>query len=58
MNTNLIKSGYKYQVGYFSECGNYTRFGVFKNKPSNKTLFRIAKEKNCPVDRLQAQILQ
>jgi hypothetical protein len=30
---------------------------ILCSKPS-ETLFRIAREKNCPVDRLHAQILQ
>ena len=54
----LINRGYKYQIGFFSQSGNYQRLAVTKNKPSASTINRIARENNCSVDRLQSQILQ
>lgn len=55
---SLINQGYKYQIGFFFESGNYKRLAVTKNKPSIATINRIARENNCSIDRLQSQILQ
>lgn len=55
---SLINQGYKYQIGFFSESGNYQRLAVTKKKPSIATINRIARENNCSIDRLQSQILQ
>ena len=55
---SLINQGYKYQIGFFSESGNYQRLAVTKNKPSVSTINRIARENNCSIERLQSQILQ
>jgi hypothetical protein len=54
----LIKQGYKYQIGFWSQSGNYQRLAVTKYKPSTSKITRIAKQNNCPIDRLQTQILQ
>ena len=55
---SLINQGYKYQIGFYTQSGNYQRFAVTKNKPSVSTVKRIARENNCSIDRLFTQILQ
>lgn len=54
----LIKQGYKYQIGFLSQSGNYQRLAVTKNKPSVSKINKIAIKNNCPIDRLFTQILQ
>jgi hypothetical protein len=51
-------NNYKWQVGWFTTDGNYYRMGIFKNKPSNKTMNRLSKEWKIPLDRMQAQVIQ
>jgi hypothetical protein len=53
-----LRSGYKWQVGWFTTDGNYYRMGIFKNKPSNKTINRLSNEWKIPLDRIQAQVIQ
>jgi hypothetical protein len=54
----IQRSGYKWQVGWFTTDGNYYRMGIFKNKPSNKTINKLSKDWNIPLDRIQAQVIQ
>lgn len=54
----IEKSGYKWQVGWFTIDGNYYRMGIFKNKPSIKTINRLSNEWKIPLDRIQAQVIQ
>jgi len=54
----LIKQGYKYQIGFWSQSGNYQRLAVTKYKPSTSKIARIANQNNCSIERLQTQTLQ
>ena len=54
----LIKQGFKYQIGFLTQSGNYQRLAVTKNKPSNAKINRISKKNNCSIDKLFTQILQ
>ena len=51
-------NGYKWQVGWYTENGNYHRIAIFKNKPSVKTLERLSREWNLNQSRMQAQVIQ
>jgi hypothetical protein len=54
----MKNSDYKWQVGWFTIDGNYYRMGIFKNKPSTKTINRLSNEWKIPLDRIQAQVIQ
>jgi hypothetical protein len=59
LKSKLIqKSGYKYQVGWFTTDGNYKRIAIFKKKPSSATINRLSKDWNIPFDRIQSQLIQ
>jgi hypothetical protein len=53
-----LKSGYKWQVGWFTTDGNYYRIAIFKNKPSSSTINRLSNEWRIPLERIQAQVIQ
>ena len=57
-NETLKKDGYKYQIGFYAPNGNYTRFAVTKNKPSEAKLAKIAEGNNCAWDDLSVQVIQ
>jgi hypothetical protein len=48
----IQRSGYKWEVGWFTTDGNYYRIAIFKNKPSNKTINKLSKDFNIPLDRI------
>jgi len=54
----IERSGYKWQVGWFTTDGNYYRIAIFKNKPSIATINRLSNEWKIPLDRIQAQVIQ
>lgn len=53
----LIRDGYKYQIGFWSN-GNYRRLAATKRKPSSNKISKIAEQNNVPLDRMHIQILQ
>lgn len=59
MNNQILKNdGYKYQIGFYAENGNYTRLAVTKNKPSDNKLLKIAEGNNCSINDLSVQVIQ
>lgn len=57
-NETLKKDGYKYQIGFYAPNGNYTRFAVTENRPSDAKLAKIAEGTNCAVGDLSVQVIQ
>jgi len=54
---SALEMGFKYQIGFFSVNGNYTRLGFLKTNRQSQ-IGTYSKKYNVSPDRIQIQVLQ